>query len=92
MIQTNTLNGALPKRLKTFKSMSKNHKHDMAAVLDALDHSDGDVDHPQEILVELQEGFPAITSAWKEDLRKRVGEAPIRARQDAVLGQGHGFA
>jgi len=37
--------------------MSKNHKHDMAAVLDALDHSDGDVDHPQEILVELQEGF-----------------------------------
>ena len=35
--------------------MSKNHKHDMASVLDALDNSDGDVDHPQEILVELQE-------------------------------------
>ena len=37
--------------------MSKNHKHDLGAVLEALDQSDGDIDHPQEILVELQEGF-----------------------------------
>ena len=36
--------------------MGKNHKHDMTAVLDALDHSDGDIDHPQELLAELQDG------------------------------------
>ena len=37
-------------------TMGKSHKHDMTAVLDALDHSDGDIDHPQELLAELQEG------------------------------------
>lgn len=36
--------------------MGKSKKHDMGAVLDALDHSDGDIDHPQELLAELQEG------------------------------------
>jgi len=36
--------------------MGKSKKHDMEAVLDALDHSDGDIDHPQELLAELQEG------------------------------------
>ena len=37
-------------------TMGKSNKHDMTAVLDALDHSDGDIDHPQELLSELQEG------------------------------------
>ena len=37
--------------------------HDMTAVLEAIDHySDGDVDRPQEIMVELQEGFPTSTN------------------------------
>ena len=36
--------------------MGKSNKHDMTAVLDALDHSDGDIDHPQELLAELQDG------------------------------------
>ena len=31
--------------------MSKTQKHDIASVLDALDHSDGDIDHPQEMLI-----------------------------------------
>ena len=38
--------------------MSQSIDHDVTAVLEAIDHySDGDVDHPQEIMVELQEGF-----------------------------------
>ena len=37
--------------------MSQPSDHDMTAVLEAIDHySDGDVDQPQEIMVELQEG------------------------------------
>ena len=37
--------------------MSQPVDHDMTAVLEAIDHySDGDVDQPQEIMVELQEG------------------------------------
>ena len=38
--------------------MSQSIDHDVTAVLEAIDHyNDGDVDHPQEIMVELQEGF-----------------------------------
>ena len=34
--------------------MSQSIDHDVTAVLEAIDHySDGDVDHPQEIMVEL---------------------------------------
>lgn len=36
--------------------MGKSKKHDIGAVLDALDHSDGDIDHSQDLLAELQEG------------------------------------
>ena len=37
--------------------MSQPVDHDMTSVLKAIDHySDGDVDQPQEIMVELQEG------------------------------------
>ena len=37
--------------------MSERVDHDMTAVLEAIDHySEGDVDQPQEIMVELQEG------------------------------------
>ena len=37
--------------------MSQPSDHDMTAVLEAIDHySDGDVERPQEIMVELQEG------------------------------------
>lgn len=37
--------------------MSQPVDHDMTAVLEAIDYySEGDVDQPQEIMVELQEG------------------------------------
>ena len=37
--------------------MSQTSDHDMTAVLEAIDqYSDGDVERPQEIMVELQEG------------------------------------
>ena len=61
--------------------MSKNHKHDMAAVLDALDHSDGDVDHPQEILVELQEGF----SSDHKRLDKKTYEKELAKLQSELV-------
>lgn len=61
--------------------MSKNHKHDMAAVLDALDHSDGDVDHPQEILVELQEGF----SSDHKRLEKKTYEKELARLQSELV-------
>ena len=61
--------------------MSKNHKHDMAAVLDALDHSDGDVDHPQEILVELQEGF----SSDHMRLEKKTYEKELAKLQSELV-------
>ena len=61
--------------------MSKNHKHDMAAVLDALDHSDGDVDHPQELLVELQEGF----SSDHKRLEKKTYEKELAKLQSELV-------
>ena len=61
--------------------MSKNHKHDMAAVLDALDHSDGDVDHPQELLVELQEGF----SSDHKRLEKKTYEKELARLQSELV-------
>ena len=43
--------------------MSQSIEHDLNADLEAIDHySDGEDDHPQEIMVELQESFPTSTS------------------------------
>ena len=61
--------------------MSKNHKHDMGSVLDALDNSDGDVDHPQEILVELQEGL----SKDHKRLEKKVYEKELAKLQSELV-------
>ena len=60
-------------------SKHKHHKKDMDAVLDALDHSDNDVDHPQELLVELQEGFSSDhkrleKKKYEQDLAKLQSE------------------
>ena len=42
---------------RSTESMSQPVDHDITAVLEAINHySDGDVDQPQEIMVELQEG------------------------------------
>ena len=57
--------------------MSKIYKHDMAAVLDAPDHSDGEVDHPQELLVELREGF----SSDHKRLKKKTYEKELARLQ-----------
>ena len=39
-------------------SMSQSSDHDVTAVLEAIDHySDGDLDRPQELMLELQEGY-----------------------------------
>jgi polyphosphate kinase 2 (PPK2 family) len=61
--------------------MSKHNKHDMESVLDALDNSDGDVDHPQEILVELQEGF----SNDHKRLEKKVYEKELARLQSELV-------
>ena len=43
--------------------MSQPVDHDMTAVLEAIDHySDGDVDQPQEIMVELLGVVPTSTN------------------------------
>ena len=43
---------------RSTESMSQPVDHDMTTVLEAIDpYSDGDVDQPQEIMVEPQEGF-----------------------------------
>ena len=48
---------------RSTSSMSQSIDHDVSAVLEAIGHySDGDSDHPQEIMVELQEGFPTSTN------------------------------
>ena len=61
--------------------MSKNHKHDLGAVLEALDQSDGDIDHPQEILVELQEGF----SNDHKRLEKKLYEKELAKLQSELV-------
>ena len=51
--------------------MSQSSDHDVTAVLEAIDHySDGDVSQPQEVMVELQEGF----SNKHKRLNKKVYE------------------
>ena len=60
--------------------MSK-HKHNMDAVLDALDHSDNDIDHPQELLVELQEGF----SSDHKRLEKKTYENELAKLQSELV-------
>ena len=61
--------------------MSKNQKHDMASVLDALDHSDGDIDHPQEMLIELQDGF----SSDHKRLEKKTYEKELARLQSQLV-------
>ena len=61
--------------------MSKNNKHDMTSVLEALDHSDGDVDHPQELLIELQEGF----SSDHKRLEKKTYEKELAKLQTELV-------
>ena len=61
--------------------MSKNNKHDMTSVLEALDHSDGDVDHPQELLIELQEGF----SSDHKRLEKKSYEKELAKLQSELV-------
>ncbi|GIR25150.1 MAG: hypothetical protein CM15mP39_09610 [Synechococcus sp.] len=63
-------------------SMSQPSDHDMTAVLEAIDHySDGDVDQPQEIMVELQEGF----SNKHKRLNKKVYEKELAKLQTELV-------
>ena len=58
--------------------MGQSIEHDVNAVLEAIDHySDGDVDHPQEIMVELQEGF----SNQHKRLSKKIYEKELAKLQ-----------
>ena len=58
--------------------MSQSTDHDMAGVFGAIDHySDGDVDRPQEIMVELQEGF----SNKHKRLNKKIYEKELSKLQ-----------
>ena len=58
--------------------MSQPSDHTMTAVLEAIDHySDGDVDCPQEIMVELQEG----SSKKHKRLNKKVYEKELAKLQ-----------
>ena len=62
--------------------MSQPSDHDMTAVLEAIDHySDGDVDRPQEIMVELQEGF----SNKHKRLNKKVYEKELAKLQTELV-------
>lgn len=63
-------------------SMSQPSDHDMTAVLEAIDHySDGDVEQPQEIMVELQEGF----SNKHKRLNKKVYEKELDKFQTELV-------
>ena len=62
--------------------MSQPVDHDMTAVLEAIDHySDGDVDQPQEIMVELQEGC----SNKHKRLNKKVYEKELAKLQTELV-------
>ena len=62
--------------------MSQPSDHDMTAVLEAIDHySDGDVEQPQEIMVELQEGF----SNKHKRLNKKVYEKELDKFQTELV-------
>ena len=62
--------------------MSQPVDHDMTAVLEAIDHySDGDVDRPQEIMVELQEGC----SNKHKRLNKKVYEKELAKLQTELV-------
>ena len=62
--------------------MSQPVDHDMTAVLEAIDHySDGDVDQPQEIMVELQESC----SNKHKRLNKKVFEKELAKLQTELL-------
>ena len=62
--------------------MSQANDHDVAAVLEAIDHySDGDVDHPQELMVELQEGF----SNKRKRLSKKIYEKELAKLQTELV-------
>ena len=62
--------------------MSQPVDHDMTAVLEAIDHySDGDVDQPQEIMVELQEGC----SNKHKRLNKQVYEKELAKLQTELV-------
>ncbi|MDC3008986.1 hypothetical protein OA002_02440 [bacterium] len=62
--------------------MSQPVGHDMTAVLEAIDHSsDGDVDQPQEIMVELQEGC----SNKHKRLSKKVYEKELAKLQTELV-------
>ena len=62
--------------------MSQLSDHDMTAVLEAIDHySDGDVDRPQEIMVELQEGC----SNKHKRLNKKVYEKELAKLQTELV-------
>ena len=51
--------------------MSQSIDDDVTAVLEAIDHySDGDVDHPQEIMVELRKALPRSTRLSKKSTRR----------------------
>ena len=62
--------------------MSQPVDHDMTAVLEAIDHySDGNVDQPQEIMVELQEGC----SNKHKRLNKKVYEKELAKLQTELV-------
>ena len=63
---------------RSTESMSQPVDHDMTAVLEAIDHySDGDVDQPQEIMVERQEGC----SNKHKRLNKKIYEKELAKLQ-----------
>ena len=62
--------------------MSQPSDHDMAVALEAIDnYSDGDVERPQEIMVELQEGF----SNKHKRLNKKVYEKELAKLQTELV-------
>ena len=62
--------------------MSQSNDHEMTAVLEAIDHySDGDVDRPQEIMLELQESF----SKKHKRLNKKVYEKDLAKLQTELV-------
>ena len=62
--------------------MSQSSDHDVTGVLEAIDHySDGDIDRPQEIMVELQEGF----SNKHKRLSKKIYEKQLAKLQTELV-------
>ena len=67
--------------------------HDMPAVLEAIDHySDGDVELPQEIMVELQEGCSNKHERLKKSYEKELAKLLTELMKMQYWGKPPAFA